>query len=61
MKYLVRSAVSIFLVAAFLFNSLPRVYACGPFTLEPLFSLTKHADYPLLEYTNGKSGIVPAS
>lgn len=37
------------------------VTACGPFTVEPLFSFTRHADYPLNDYAKGKTGIVPTS
>lgn len=61
MKNIIRFAVSVSLVFAFFFGSLPSAFACGPFTLSPLFSLKKHADFPLLEFTNGKTGIVPAS
>lgn len=37
------------------------VVACGPFTVDPIFSFTRHADYPLQDYAKGKIGIVPAS
>lgn len=37
------------------------VAACGPFTVDPVFSLTRHADYPLKNFANGKIGIVPTS
>ncbi len=59
MKNFVRFAASIILVAAFLFNGLPSVKACGPFTVDPLFSFTKHGEYPLVNFTNGKVGVVP--
>lgn len=61
MKNIIRFAVSCFLVFAFLFGSLPAVSACGPFTLDVVFSLRSHADFPLAEFTNGKTGIVPDS
>lgn len=61
MKNSIRFIVSAALVFVFFFNNLPSVKACGPFTLIPLFSLNKHADYPLPEFTNGKTGIVPTS
>ena len=61
MKYSVRLAAAVFLCTSIFFNGMQQVFACGPFTLEPLFSLTKHADYPLLEYTKGKIGIVPTT
>ena len=61
MKNLVRFLVSIALVFAFLFNSLPTAKACGPFTVDPLFEFTKHGEYPLQSYTNGRVGVVPNS
>lgn len=59
MKNITRFAVSFLLIFAFLLANLSPVLACGPFTLSPLFSLEKHPDFPLLEFTNGKTGIVP--
>ncbi|MDQ6788488.1 MAG: hypothetical protein M3033_16920 [Acidobacteriota bacterium] len=47
------------LIYSLFFGGLPKADACGPFTVDPVFSLTKHADYPLREYINGKAGIVP--
>ena len=61
MKNIIRFVVSIALIFTFLFGSLPSARACGPFILSPYFSLKKHADFPLLEFTNGKIGIVPDS
>ena len=61
MKNYVRFFVSIALVFAFLFNSLPTAKACGPFTVDPLFEFTKHGEYPLESYTNGRVGVVPNS
>ncbi len=61
MKNYVRFFVSIALIFAFLFNGLPAAKACGPFTVDPLFSFTKHGEYPLESYTNGKVGVVPNS
>jgi hypothetical protein len=37
------------------------VAACGPFTVDPLFSFSRHADYPLKDFAGGKTGIVPTS
>lgn len=51
--------VSLFLIYVFFLNSIPVALACGPFTVEPVFSLVKHADYPLTEYNSGKVGVVP--
>lgn len=61
MKNFARFFFSIALVFAFLFNGLPTAKACGPFTVDPLFSFTKHGEYPLESYTNGKVGVVPNS
>lgn len=61
MKNIIRYIVSITLVFTFFHASLPRVPACGPYTLDPIFSLKKHADYPLSEFAGGKVGIVPAT
>jgi hypothetical protein len=46
-----------FLIFAFFLNSLPSAQACGPFSADPLFSFTKHGDYPLKSFTSGKVGI----
>ena len=59
MKNITRFTVSVLLVFAFLLANISPALACGPFTLSPLFSLEKHPDFPLVEYTNGKTGIVP--
>ena len=61
MKNFTRFFVSIALVFAFLFNGLPSAKACGPFTVDPLFEFTKHGEYPLESYTNGRVGVVPNS
>ena len=37
------------------------VIACGPNTIDPLFSFTKHADYPLNDFAKGKIGNIPSS
>ena len=61
MKNQARFLAAILLVFGFLFNNLPFVKACGPFTVDPLFSFTKHAPYPLESFINGKVGVVPNS
>ena len=38
--------------------NLQTVSACGPFTTDPYFELTKHPDYPLEKYTSGNIGII---
>ncbi len=37
------------------------ILACGPFTVDPLFSFSRHADYPLQDFAKGKIGIIPTS
>lgn len=41
--------------------SVQSILACGPFTVDPLFSFSRHADYPLNDYAKGKIGIIPTS
>lgn len=53
--------ISVFLLFGLLFQLAGPVLACGPFVAEPLFSFTRHADYPLVEYNAGNVGIVPDS
>lgn len=52
------SFVSLFLLITLSFQS---VAACGPFTMDPLFAFSRHADYPLEDFAKGKIGIVPPS
>ncbi len=59
MKNTIRFVISVSLVFTFFFVSLPSANACGPFTLRVRFSLESHADFPLAEFMNGKTGIVP--
>jgi hypothetical protein len=61
MKNLIHFFVSIVLLFTFFFAGLPDVKACGPYNLEVRFSLKYHADFPLAEFTNGKTGIVSDS
>lgn len=53
--------LTIFLAVSILVGGSPSAFACGPFSLDVLFSLKKHPDLPLEPYTNGSSGIVPPS
>ena len=57
----IRYIVSAGLVFLFSLNNLPLAKACGPFTVDPLFSFTKHAEYPLESYAAGRVGVVPNS
>jgi hypothetical protein len=59
MKKISTTIVAIILTFAIFFSSLPTALACGPFTVDPLFSFSKHLDYPIESYTNDKIGIVP--
>ncbi|MGI8555790.1 MAG: hypothetical protein ACR2LT_05490 [Pyrinomonadaceae bacterium] len=52
-------AILIFL--ALIIQTAAPALACGPFTVEPEFSVMRHAGFPLAEYAGGKTGIVPAT
>jgi hypothetical protein len=58
MKNLARFLVAVALIFTFVFCSLPEAKACGPFTINPVFSLSKHADFPLSDFASGKVGII---
>ena len=57
MKKIVK-LLSLIVLCCLLFQS---VLACGPFTVDPVFSLSRHADYSLKDFAKGKIGIVPSS
>ncbi len=59
MKNLIRYLVAASLIFVFFSSNLPLAKACGPFTVDPLFSFTKHAEYPLETYAAGRVGVVP--
>lgn len=61
MKNYSKFVVCLVVVSAVFFSVLPKVDACGPFSIDPLFSFTKHLDYPLTEFESDKIGIVPAT
>ncbi len=50
--------LSLFVLFSFLVQS---VMGCGPGTVDPLFSFSRHVDYPLKNYAKGNLGIVPTS
>lgn len=58
MKKFSRIVVSIFLAAAFFFNSLPSGNACGPFYLTPVFDYEFAPENPFDDFARGKIGIV---
>lgn len=43
------------------FAGQPAILACGPFSIDPIFTFTKHGDYPIRQYTSGQPGVVPNS
>lgn len=53
--------LTILLVSTMVLGASPATFACGPFSLDVLFSLKKHPDLPLQPYTAGSPGIVPPS
>lgn len=59
MKNSIRYVTTAGLLFIFFFSNLPLIIACGPFTVEPLFSFTKHGEYPLNDFAAGPVGIVP--
>lgn len=61
MKNSILFIVSAALVFAFFLSNLPLANACGPFTVDPLFSFTKHGEYPLNAFAGGRVGVVPGT
>lgn len=61
MKISFRFIVAAGLILIFLSNGLTAAFACGPFTVDPLFSFTKHAEYPLNSFVAGRAGVVPTT
>ena len=55
-----RSAFAVALLAAILFQT-PLSFACGPFSLEPIFTFSVHPEYPLEKFAAGDIGIVRPS
>ncbi|HYU99141.1 MAG TPA: hypothetical protein VE977_09965 [Pyrinomonadaceae bacterium] len=55
-----RSAFAIALLAAILFQA-PLTLACGPFSLNAVFSFSVHPEYPLERFAAGEIGIVQPS
>ena len=59
MKNILKTLVTMSLVFGIFFGTIPDVKACGPFSVDPLFSFTKHGYYPLAEFVGDQPGIVP--
>jgi hypothetical protein len=55
-----RSIFAFALLVAILFQS-PLAFACGPFTLQAVFSFSFHPEYPLEKFAAGQIGIVRSS
>jgi hypothetical protein len=55
-----RSAFTIALLAVILFQA-PLSFACGPFSLNAVFSFSVHPEYPLKKFAAGEIGIVRPS
>jgi len=55
-----RSAFAIALLAVSLFQA-PLSFACGPFSLNAVFSFSVHPEYPLEKFAAGEIGIVQPS
>ncbi len=43
------------------FNETPVTLACGPFTLDPIFTFTVHPEFPLEKFASGDIGVVQPS
>jgi hypothetical protein len=48
------------LMAALLFSSYPSL-ACGPFSLDSIFTFTVHPEYPLEKFARGELGVIQPS
>lgn len=55
-----RSIFAIALLVTLLFQA-PLSFACGPFSIEAVFTFTKHPEYPLEKFAAGEIGIVRPS
>lgn len=55
-----RSAFAIALLVTIMFQA-PLSFACGPFSLEAIFTFSKHPEYPLEKFAAGDIGIVQPS
>jgi hypothetical protein len=58
LKQSLRAMVALALIAAVVILLPPRTIACGPFFTDAIFVFTKHPDFPLEQFANGKLGVV---
>jgi hypothetical protein len=59
MKTTFRMTIAALLAAVTVALGAVPARACGPFTISARFALKSHADFPLEEYLEGRTGIVP--
>src|ERR1041385_4716527 len=53
-----RAIVALVLITAVVMLLPPRSNACGPFFTDAIFVFTRHPDFPLEQFANGKLGVV---
>jgi hypothetical protein len=58
LKEFPRAIIALALIAAVVMLLPPRTNACGPFFTDAIFVFTKHPDFPLEQFANGKLGVV---
>lgn len=59
-RYWRKSIFAVALLVAMLFQA-PLAFACGPFSIEAVFTFTKHPEYPLEKFAAGEIGILRPS
>jgi hypothetical protein len=50
--------IVIFVLLSLLLCGQPKVYACGPFARDAIFSYNKHPDFPLEGFARGELGVI---
>src|SRR2546423_6804960 len=61
LKQFLRAIVALALITAVVILLPPRTNACGPFFTDAIFVFTKHPDFSLERFANGKLGVVSPS
>src|SRR5438067_2552344 len=61
LKQFPRAIVALALITTVVILLPPRTNACGPFFTDAIFVFTKHPDFPLEQFANGKLGVVSPS